>query len=898
MAEPCPLVELHRTLQRKLRGIDSATLLTELGVPPNLQSLLDGLRRTRVCLERFPAELDVCLWRIPGERLDSAQLIDGIGMVLEWASAQSWPDDDLRCLSMERSVAAEDHPLYRYCVSTLLHWTDLYYVFEPPEAVANPADGLSAASFESLMAEFSSYVIAAQATIEPDDYLGFCRKWWGADRLPSIPLYPVKNLAGHVVGASRAVRRLSWPEHRSLLQFLLNPAHGEAFHERIFRAMEAPQFAYVLNGGAEPAETQVATDVGWSARDHAPQSDRQLLVQIALLLEQVRPGWTRPSTVRKRRNGGRRAGKRTRSQHRTFRDGYVRVPEQDVVRFDYVTDDGIAVEHLQPLPKEDPARAPDDDTDDGAEVGTDSSGSGGNSATTEAVDRATQAQRDGISWIPVGEQETDDDIDVVAIAPNSQDEPGAATNQWAKEHMRRHALALGLRKERLSLAQILHLLKAISRTAQRTPHPSLLALHASIALGRSIQEVEGFEIHAGHADSRVDPDRIHYFMGSRQWVFNSPVPAWADMPIQPIEHPRMRQLWLGDRTDFHSLVERCKLFAGAQTPPSCRPFQKLTQKAHVRLDAFLRRALPQADATLAKCAGFLFQELLAVTRGDLGIASLITGHEHSHSGSVRHYANYPAGPVWAAYFGAWLEDVEQYLTDGTAAAGANRAESERRYGAKRVPEAAAVRALISMLARRVGDASVTPAMRHNTYTAYTLVGMILGLGMRPVIEPLVTDTGGYADDKLLVSFIDKAKSDYDRRINPVPDVLAQHLQRYTAYRNALAPTLPTGLAHTKFIHLRYDRGGAGAFHPGDFDELVDGTFPLELYSLRRFVRTELASHYHVVAEDLDAYMGHWLFGVSPFDPLSTYPMQRLYDLAGGPLTELLHDMGFAALEPP
>lgn len=42
MSELCPLAEFHQTLQRKLPGIDSAALLTELGIPPNLQSLLDA----------------------------------------------------------------------------------------------------------------------------------------------------------------------------------------------------------------------------------------------------------------------------------------------------------------------------------------------------------------------------------------------------------------------------------------------------------------------------------------------------------------------------------------------------------------------------------------------------------------------------------------------------------------------------------------------------------------------------------------------------------------------------------------------------------------------------------------------------------------------------------------
>lgn len=67
------------------------------------------------------------------------------------------------------------------------------------------------------MAEFSGYIIAAQATIDPAAYITFCRQWWGAKQLPDRWLYPMPHLASRVAGASRAMRRLSRGEHRALL---------------------------------------------------------------------------------------------------------------------------------------------------------------------------------------------------------------------------------------------------------------------------------------------------------------------------------------------------------------------------------------------------------------------------------------------------------------------------------------------------------------------------------------------------------------------------------------------------------------------------------------------------------------------------------------------------------
>lgn len=846
------------------------------------------MRRTKVCLEQFPDELDICLQSIPEERLDSLALSETIDRVLGWASAQAWLGGDLRRMPMERADAAVRHPLAGYCLSILLHWTDLYYVLEPDGSASSRDLGTA---FESLMAEFSGYVIAAQATIDPSAYITFCRQWWGARQLPDGSLYPVPHLASRVAGASRAMRRLSRVEHRALLQFLLDSANGQALHERVWLAMESPQFAPAPDADvALDAPLDKAASIEPS---QAIEADWRMLQQIALLLEAVRPGWMRPGTVRKR-HGGRRIAKRTHSQHRTFRDGYVRVPEQGVVRLDFATEDGFEVEHLQPLPAGEFDNVAYSQGEDDADEGIPDPD--GPSATPATAD----SERPGDDrWIPVGEQQTDADLDVVAVSAEGgeggEDQP--ATAQRAGEHIRRYYLALGIAKERLSPAQVQHLLAAIQVISQEVPSKVLLALHASVALGRSLHDIEGFEIHQGTADPRVDPERIHYFLESQQWLFNVPAAAWADLPQEPIERPRLRQLWLDDRTGFHVLIHQCRLFANASTATTLRPFQKLTQTGRADLAAVLKAALPRADPTLAKCASFLFYRLLEVTGGDLGVANLITSHEHSHSGSVKHYANYPANVVWDAYRDAW-RDGAPLSPRPMSPTSTDRDGQERRYGAKRVPRLDAVRSVIALLAERVRNRDLPAMARHNSYTAYTLVGMVLGLGMRPVTDLFVTDVGGRSERQLLASLLDKAKSGYDRRVNPVPDALAQQLRHYTTYRNGLASVLPPGLETAHFIHLGPAEGEAEAFRPGQFAELVGQDFPLELYALRRFVRTELASRYRVAAEDLDAYMGHWLFGASPFDPLSTYPMQRLYRLANGPLTRLLGDMGFAPLAAP
>lgn len=864
MADDCSILTLREDLDRD-GSVDGARLIAQLGLPPDLRYLVDGLGRTRVCLERFGNEFDAC---IRGDApLRAVALIAGIGVILDWAKRQDWPSNDPKLLRMELRPGALRNPIVHHGSSVLVHWANLFYALEPT-GDAGSAHAIDRDPFERLMREFSAYILAAQSRIDPERYLMFCKHWLEAGQLPKYDLLPGSPLLSRMQSASHAMRQLSLLEHREIFEDLADDAEGTPFPERVLAGLVVP-----------------SSDV-----------EKKLLNSIGLLLEVVQPNWARLGVTRRshRGHGGRRSGR-----HSSTRDGYIRIAGEDVVFLDTTQEDGVRARRWQTEPPsiERTARdlliewgyLPADD------LGSDEPGSTrrGSRIPRAIVRRAraeAEIQNDGTEWIPEGENAGDEDIEAVEtgtdIDTGRVGQAGHATSKWQRDHTRRFNFAHAVSKDRLTAGEVKRLLRELWHCAAESDGAeALVALHASLALGRPIEDIRGLAVHIGSESDGFDPERIHYYLGSRTWVVPCPPPAWREKPMMSIERQQCSSLRLPDATAFASLLQRAHLDQGGQ------PFRKLTAHRERILDRFLMERLPSADASRARCANFLFYRLLACTHGDLGIASFVTGHEHSHSRSVHHYANYPASFVVDAYRRAWI------LADGGSMdteeqSGASHVVA-RGYGARRVPRVDAVEALIRFLAAAMQRG--TFAERHNAYTAYTLVGMVLGLGMRPVVEPHINNIGDASGDGDFLSFVDKARSDYDRRVNAIPPTLKRHLGSYTAYRHRLFLREARPTRDANFLYVDPATDAPERFRPSHFVAIVGGVFPLEFYALRRFMRTELAQTDGVHAEDVDAYMGHWPSGVSPHDRRSTYPMRRLADLANKPIEALLQRLGYRAL---
>ena len=877
MARKLPLLWLTQQPTRHNAPVDFTAVASQLGILPDLRYVYDGLQRSRRCISDFPEELSECLRAVPGSRLEPQQLVDGIDQLLAWCNAQQWGAHDLPRLRMGRQDGNAGHPLRGHCLSVSFHWPNLFYTLEPEEAAtARTASVL--VPFELLMAEFSTYVIAAQSTIDPDDYILYCKKWWSSGQLPSHTAFPDRRLASRVASASRAMRRLGLQRHHALHAHLADPGKGDRFHMRVSSALRRKR--------------------KWD------DGDDQLLNSIALLLEEVRPGWSRVGHAR-RSGGGHKQGRARKALRRNYRDGYVRVLG-DAIRTTTGTDAGTAIEHTRPLPASIESLTLELVEEWKLQIEAEPDGTAAREHSVNGkrptvallrreAEREAEILLDGQEWLPADETGSNPGMESIVLGREIDgDEPTEAkqTSKWAIQHVRRAQFAHAIGPNRLSPADVKRLLESIRGAPPDSPNKVILvALHACLALGRPLDEIAALHIHEGMHSPKEADERVHYSIESRKWMVPCPAPAWRDKGKDPNERPQWSTLWLWDQTGFADLLRHFGLAREGH------PFQKLTEGRKRAAGAFLKASLPHAGATSSQCSDFLFHRLLACSQGDLGVASLITGHEHAHSRSIRHYANYPPSHVWSAYRRAWEFAQKDSPPRQSSSATAAPSKNDRGgFGAKRVPTADFVQRLLAHLAR-IARHGENAAERRNAFTAYTLAGLVLALGMRPVVEPLITDIIGSSANELLPTYIDKARSDYDRRVNAIPNELAEHLYRYVTFRKQLVVTGPERVKRATFVYVDSE-GLFERFRPSDFLKVVAPAFTLELYSLRRFLRTELRCTYAVHAEDVDAWMGHWFQRLSPHDRLSTYPLQRLLALGKGAISDLLESVGFHPLAPP
>lgn len=834
------------------------TLYAQIGVPADLRYLRDGLIQTRRGVRAYTQELDNFLRAVPGSRLDPEAMASLIDRVLEFIGEQGWEPDDLRLAEMKRPTENDPHPLEGYCLGVLHHWANLFYTLEPSAGASRLAMASGHQPYEELMDEFSSYVIAAYSHIEASSYIQYCKTWWRQGIQPETSPIPDRILRSRVGSASRAMRRITRTEYTSVFEALTGIRHEYPFHVRLSNALR---------------------------RSDWTDDEEKILNDIARLVEYVKPGWSRPGVEG---HEGSESGKASSigTARRNFRDGYVRVAAEDVVAETIESEDGQIFEIV---------RAGSENVDEGDLPDEDES-------HDKDVIKPESDQQDGSEWMPAADLLGEELIESLLIDEDEQEGSFRSVagrpirSQWAEGHLRKAHYAHAIHKSRVSAADIRAVLKAIKNESPGNDLRVLLVLlHIMIATGRSLDEARRIVLTRSDPDVAQKPEPLLYRLDLQCWSLLALPPAWADLPVVTIERPIAEWLHLPDVTGFGQYLKRFSLDREGQLP-----IKVLTQFKVQNLQSWLGRVRPDANLRLSACAGFLFQRVLAVSQGDLGVARLITGKPFAHGASIAHYAHYTHARLAARYSEAM--NLERKREGPLKTLEFDRFDEEKGFGARRVPELAAVRKLISTLSKSLPDE--TMAERHNRYTCYTLAGLVLGIGLRAITDPHILNI---TNDDPLVTFIDKARSDYHRRVNALPAVLMTQLDYYSDYLRALQlqhRQIEPDIGKHAFLYMDADSGRYEAFSPSRFEGITGSYFGLELYSLRRFARTDLIQNLYakfgakgkdvLLAEDVDVYMGHWFDRVSPHDPLSTYPMQRLRMLADGAVSAMLRKLGYTA----
>lgn len=499
MANKSPLLALSAEFRRSHPEVDFPVLATQLSLLPDLRYLEDGLRRSRLAIARYGNELAACLRAVPGNRFEPDDLLKAIDALLPWIELQEWPQDDPRRRVMVGEEGSTRHPLAGYCLSACFLWPNLFYAPEP--LTGNGELALEAEDrYADLMGEFSMYVIAAQSTMDPGDYITFCERWWLSEHLPSRPPYPDRRVLNRVAHASRVMRRLTLVEYRELFHTLVQHADSIPFHGRVSMALESP----------------------W---DDVEQKSLEALTR---LLEDVRLGWRRPGAKSATATGRQRKAS-TRVTQQKLRDGFLRIPEQHAMTMQEVSTDGWRVLSVMPqaptletltrellLAKESEAIR--------LLVSDDSEGEAGladidQAALREQAGIEAERELDGLEWIPTEESAGAEAIESILLDEAARESEATAPPKTSgiAAHIRRFRYGHDLTKDRLTFREAHLILRALMlEPFDSPPREALVTLHASIALGRPLESLVGLQVHEDERSVQGTEGSIGYVLSKKR----------------------------------------------------------------------------------------------------------------------------------------------------------------------------------------------------------------------------------------------------------------------------------------------------------------------------------------------------------------------------------------------
>jgi hypothetical protein len=705
-----------------------------------------------------------------------------------------------------------------------------------------PGAPLGQARYDSLFSELSIHFLSLTATVDVEAYEQFIGKWAEDGVIPKKLPAEMARFHSRLASAGLAARRLTLPAYRAAYEALSRPAQSETLENRLYIALDRPD------------------------ADRWDDDNFLVLDDLARLFILTVPGWTRPGrdTEREFSPGSRGGG----GGHGSLPDGFVRIAGTGYAQQAIRLDTGEIVNIVRLITEEGASEL--DEPEDG-----------------EIADVADE-------WITV----TEDD----PTNPGAGHATRILRSRQQVSHIARHhqqlplALDLPTQTELRGVVEWLRQL-AMGQTVWPSRYPEVpLLIAASLSTGRSIEEI-------GNAGFRVDDPAptapVTYLTTGRVWriLVNGPVYASESHSAGANEHPVSPVIELPDFGSFDALLQRSGI---SQVAPF--ELRTPTQKVRVAVDKTLASAAGDDHLTAVMLPRVLFRLLLNASRGDLAIASMLTGQRVAHSATTLHYSTYPTAIIQRVYQAAasavWRKKIPAAHQDNPRP----RPTTTPYYGSRQCPRGDAVRTLIQHLGIPLQKHDVAdPREYHNRYTAYLVAAQALGLGFRGVVSPAVSD---WIPREGLVTFTDKARADYHRRVSYLPAVIARLLLNYADHRRYMACSYtaqPDAWADSSvFVLWDATKGEFRPFRPLDVDAF-SGDYGLPLRSLRHFMRTELVCNIISASDSrgpsvelVDAWMGHWHLGLSPRESGSTFDPRLLKRLANGPVARILRELGVVA----
>lgn len=828
-----------------------AFILTWLQAPPNLAYVAEILKRTATILNNESDRIKRLLPAIPnpGELAATLEQIAGQSDALRKIAG----NDAL--LQIARVKQDRSSPHNHYCLTVAHYWSGLFYT---PEW----GDAADMAAYDRMFEQFSVLLWRETSKTDPSMFMQQTEDWRSkrADEDKKTFLPTLFDYQGRMGRAYYAVRLLTKSKFKPLFKWLTDDVHGAHLPSRVYTALEAGKGYW----------DQVADSVVEADQSSKPPRLWQRLNHLASLISVTVPDWKWPEDIKRRRSGPPKPGVTRRTSEG---DGYVRLAETDWVIEQTVLDDGQELEVFQTAWGE--AESIDDDP---------------------ALDDY------------LNEPEILATRESVETAPNSLAVRGVKTvaqaRQLAKYYlMMPHPYAVPTNRE----------IELISKRLLAVRHGNIPAAveHAvvcgALALGRPYSEIA--KVHLCNS-SETPTTQAEFLLDMGVWRITVRGPDLKDLESYPgyedlnLENamPISRIILLPDFAGFGQILSALGLSNGSEGPLISR-FTKLQRH---RIADWLASTLGGTRISVNALHKPMQRALVNQTDSDLAPMTMLTGLPHAHSLTTLHYSVYSAKHLRSAFQRASNAVLGELFIEPDAANG----DETLFYGNHTQPTQAATRMLIEWFQARLeeADPNLDTARYNDYYVIYTVMLLTLGQARRPHVSPGFSDLTAKTGAS---TWIDKARSEAQRRGAYLPEILKtqldyclRHIQAMCGYSHAYRYLVNQG---HRFVLCRPEeeelaQGGAfdptpraRPFRPRDFRLVSQEVFGLPMYSLRRYVRMALILDYRVNGEIVDALMGHMRIGLSPFEPLITFPANQLREVAEGPLQQMLTDLGAKAI---
>lgn len=323
------------------------------------------------------------------------------------------------------------------------------------------------------------------------------------------------------------------------------------------------------------------------------------------------------------------------------------------------------------------------------------------------------------------------------------------------------------------------------------------------------------------------------------------------------------------------------------------------------LRANLKKLLTELDPTgrltESKLSKFLFFRILDESKGDVCLASMITGDEHRLAHVRLFYSMIPVERLQRIYCDATQKIVSFLFAamrkENTLVSPLLTPTKDRYVGSRLCPTLNAVKFAIKRINDEIeiGFQRYDQAEVHNLHTLLAIWYFSFSTACRAIETPYMSlaeidlQTG-------IALLIDKDDgSQYKARLTWLPPRTITQMEHYQLYKSelfSLHPHLDTESTPVIFF-LELGRNGhlkTQPVRPKMMEQLMEPFLPYPANFHRRFMRTELLLR-GCPTEAVDAFMGHWSLGEEPWASCSSFTFQSYREEMKRYLVPLLDELG-------